>query len=254
METWPKYYKLIKYDELDSTNSEAKRLAFKDNVNTCIFSKFQSQGKGSRGRVWNSGSKNLTASFLLYPKGNLIEFSHRTFVASLAIFDSLKYSGIEQKDLILKWPNDVLLKNKKISGILLETVRNKNLNKIALVIGIGVNINSYPKKIGQTNNFKFKPTSLYSVLRENTPSPELMLSFIANSLQFWEKKYINEGFSFIKKNWLNFSYKIGNKLQVEFKGKTLTGSFFGISQDGSLKILIEKKIVEIKVGDVFFYN
>ena len=67
-------------------------MAFKDEINTCVFSRIQINGKGSRGRKWISGSKNLTASFLIYPRGNFIEFSHRTFVASLALFDSFVYA------------------------------------------------------------------------------------------------------------------------------------------------------------------
>ena len=76
MENWPKFFNLIKFNELDSTNSEAKRLAFNDNLNKCIFSKTQTRGKGSRGRHWISGSNNLAASFLYYPKGNFINFLH----------------------------------------------------------------------------------------------------------------------------------------------------------------------------------
>ena len=254
METWPENFKLIQYNELDSTNSEAKRLAFKDEINTCVFSRIQTNGKGSRGRKWVSGSKNFTASFLIYPNGNLIELSHRTFVASLALFDSFVYAGINNKDLILKWPNDILLKQRKVSGILLESVVNKYSKKLALIIGIGINLYSYPNKIDQLNCSKIKPTSLFSSLGHNTPSPDQMLIYIANSLHFWEKKYNKYGFSFIKNAWLNFSYTIGKKLKVEFKGKMLEGSFFGISDSGSLKILVEKRVLEISVGDVFIYN
>ena len=253
MENWPKFFKLIKYNELDSTNSEAKRLAFKDSLNKCIFSKIQTKGKGSRGRNWISGSKNLTVSFLYYPKGNYINFSHRTFIASLALFDSLKYSGVNDKDLILKWPNDILLKNKKISGILLETVKDKNSNRLALIIGVGVNLNSYPQKTDISNYSKIKPISLYSVMGKKTPSSKDLVRYIANSLIYWENIYIKEGFENIKKSWLNFSYQIGKKLDFEFKGKVIEGSFSGISDDGSLRILADKKIVEINVGDVFFY-
>ena len=81
-----------------------------------------------------------------------------------------------------------------------------------------------------------------------------MLIYIANSLQFWEKKYIEHGFGYIKNTWLNFSHTIGKKLEVEFKGKMLKGSFFGINDNGSLNILVEKRVVEINVGDVFIYN
>ena len=251
MEIWPKNLKLIQYNELDSTNSEAKRLAFKDEINTCVFSRIQTNGKGSRGRKWVSGERNLTTSFLIYPSGNLVEFSHRTFVASLALSHSLVYAGIKNKDLTLKWPNDVLLKQRKVSGILLESVVNKNLKKSALIIGIGVNLYSYPKKINQLNNSKIKPTSLFSILGDKTPSPDQMLIYIANSLQFWEKNYNKYGFDYIKNAWLKFSHSIGQNLEVEFKGEMLKGSFFGISDNGSLKILVEKRVVEINVGDVF---
>ena len=254
MEVWPKNLKLIQYNELDSTNSEAKRLAFKEKINTCIFSKIQKNGKGSRGRKWVSGARNLTTSFIIYPNGNLIEFSHRTFVASLALFDSFVYAGIKNKDLTLKWPNDVLLKQRKVSGILLESVVNQNSKKSALIIGIGVNLYSCPKNINHLNSTKIKPISLFSILGDKTPSPHQMLIYIANSLQFWEKNYNEYGFDFIKDAWLNFSYVIGKKLEVEFKGKMLKGSFFGISDNGSLKILVEKRVVELSVGDVFIYN
>ena len=78
-----------------------------------------------------------------------------------------------------------------------------------------------------------------------------MLIYIANSLQFWEKKYNQYGFSFIKNAWLNSSHTIGKKLEVEFEGKMLEGSFFGINDNGSLNILVGKRVVEINVGDVF---
>ena len=81
-----------------------------------------------------------------------------------------------------------------------------------------------------------------------------MVTYVANSLLYWENTYIKMGFGNIKKCWLNFSYQIGKKLDFEFQGKVVEGSFSGISDDGSLRVLKDKKIVEINVGDVFFYN
>ena len=80
MEIWPQKFKLVQYNQLDSTNSEAKRLAFKDEIDICVSSRMQTNGKGSRGRKWVSGSRNLAASFLFYPSGNLIEFSQLKFL------------------------------------------------------------------------------------------------------------------------------------------------------------------------------
>ena len=71
------------------------------------------------------------------------------------------------------------------------------MKKKALIIRIGVNLFSYPKNFSKQNKLKIKPTSLYSVLEKNTPSPEQMLTYIANSLHSWEKKYNSKGFGFI---------------------------------------------------------
>ena len=65
METWPKNFKLIQYNELDSTNSEAKRLAFKDEINTCVFSRIQTNGKASRGRkFWRGATSDIKSSIV----------------------------------------------------------------------------------------------------------------------------------------------------------------------------------------------
>ncbi len=251
MEKWPVGIDLFEYPFLDSTNAEGKRLAFKKENKTWIFTHKQIEGKGSRGRAWFSDDHNFTASFLFYPQGTLKEFAHRTFIACLALFDSLVFSGVKPDQLILKWPNDVLLNEKKVSGILLETTQSPYSKRIALIIGIGINLISSPN-LTDVRSLNILPTSLKTVLGNQTPSAQQMLTYLANSLQYWEKVYRDEGFLYVKNAWLNLSYKLGSLVKVCIKGKEIQGCFQGISDDGSLLLEINDKIMELSVGDVFF--
>ena len=110
MENWPTGIDLLEYPVLDSTNAEAKRIAFKKETNarTWVFTHKQTHGRGSRGRIWFSDRQNFTASYLFFPSGNIHEFAKRTFTTGLALFDAFVFSGVNPSKLKLKWPNDVL--------------------------------------------------------------------------------------------------------------------------------------------------
>ena len=251
MDNWPSQIELLEYSVLDSTNAEGKRLAFQDSQNSWIFAQKQTDGKGSRGRGWCSDGSNLTASFLFYPSGTIKELAQRTFTTSLALFDSLVYSGVKSDQLILKWPNDVLLNKKKVSGILLETSSDPNSERVALIIGVGLNLVSYPD-LHDGQGLNKMPTALNSVLGNKTPKALTMLTYIANSLQYWEKMYRDEGFLYIKDAWLKLSYDLGSKVRVSIKGEELKGSFHGISDDGSFLLKSNETLLELSTGDVFF--
>ena len=251
MKKWPQHIELLEYDILDSTNAEGKRLAFQNVRSSWILAKKQTDGKGSRGRKWSSDYPNLAASFLFYPSGTINELAHRTFTTSLALFDSLVYSGAQSDLLTLKWPNDVLLNQKKVSGILLETCSDPDSERNALIIGVGLNLFSCPD-LQNDRELKTVPVALNSILGDKTPTPSTMLTYIANSLQYWEKMYRDEGFLYIKDAWLNLSYDLGSKVRVRMKDEFLSGSFQGISDDGSFLLKSNNNVFELSVGDVFF--
>ena len=251
MESWPSGIGCLEYPVLDSTNAEGKRLAFRSNGDTWIFAHKQTDGKGSRGRTWLADDHNFTASFLYYPSGTLKQLAHRSFVTSLALFDSFVFAGVEPNRLNLKWPNDVLLDSKKVSGILLETSPDSYSKNVALIIGIGINLFSYPD-LNQRQTISQIPTCLKSVLFDNTPNALTMLTYLANSLQNWEKKYNHKGFSYVKEAWLALTYSLGSKVDVHIRGKRQKGSFQGITDDGSLILRIDNSLTELSVADVFF--
>jgi len=116
---------------------------------------------------------------------------------------------------------------------------------------VGLNLVSYPD-LHDGRELNKMPTALNSVLGNKTPKALTMLTYIANSLQYWEKMYRDEGFLYIKDAWLKLSYDLGSKVRVSIKGEELKGSFHGISDDGSFLLKSNETLLELSTGDVFF--
>ena len=124
------------FDELDSTQSEAKRRIDAIEFAPCwILASVQLAGRGRSGKTWISSKGNYLASLVL-PWKDVSTSPKMSFVTGLALFDSFEELGL--KGLALKWPNDVLVDGHKIAGILLEC------HKQHLIIGVGVNIAEPP--------------------------------------------------------------------------------------------------------------
>ncbi len=134
--------KIIKLDAIDSTNSYLKKLLNKESLDdlTVVVSKQQTQGKGRNGNVWlNKPSLNL--AFSIYKRFSDFEIDKKFMlnaISSISVHEILKKYNL--LDLTIKWPNDIMAANKKISGILIENnVRGNSIKNS--VIGIGININ-----------------------------------------------------------------------------------------------------------------
>ena len=134
--------KIIKLDAIDSTNSYLKKLLNKESLDdlTVVVSKHQTQGKGRNGNVWlNKPSLNL--AFSIYKRFSDFEIDKKfmlNVISSISVYEILKKYNL--LDLTIKWPNDIMTANKKISGILIENNIRGNSIKNS-VIGIGININ-----------------------------------------------------------------------------------------------------------------
>ena len=160
--------KLIKLDAIDSTNIYVKELIAKGDIEnyTAVISKYQTNGRGRNKNIWqDEPSKNL--NFSLYKEFNSFKIENKfllNIISSISVFNLLKKYNL--KKLSVKWPNDIMTGNKKISGILIENnIRGKSINYS--VIGIGINVNQL--------NFKNLPkaTSLH-IETGVANSPELM--------------------------------------------------------------------------------
>jgi len=128
--------KIVRFDTLDSTNSEALRGDYPEG--TVILADHQTQGRGQRGNVWCSEkSQNLTFSVVHYPDLPLSDSFRISMAAALSVTDLLSSFGIESR---IKWPNDIYVGNKKIAGILIENSLSGSSLIRKSVIGIGLNV------------------------------------------------------------------------------------------------------------------
>ena len=141
----PAKFRLVEMDSVDSTNTEAKRLACAGAADgTIVWAQRQTAGRGRRGRTWTSEPGNLYASFVLRPGCAPMQAAQLTFVAALAVRDLLSIYLNNSDSIACKWPNDVLVGGRKISGILLETSTSGSGVVDWLGLGIGVNLRHHP--------------------------------------------------------------------------------------------------------------
>ena len=245
----PSVYKLIKLDQVSSTNSEAIILAKKgENISpdgTLIWALQQSQGRGRMGKEWISPPGNVYASLILRPEISLINAAQISFVTALAIYDALGNIGPPGHQIHCKWPNDILLNGRKVAGILLESENKINEKSLDwLIVGIGINVERYPMET------KFPSTSLRSEGWSN--SVEETLQAFARSFLSWTNRWIEDGFDEVRKNWIWRAHGIGEKLKVHSGGKVRTGVFEDLAEDGALLLNQEGKIERITAGEIFF--
>jgi len=130
--------------KVDSTNIEAHRLLKQKKILSplWIVAEEQTGGKGRGGKKWISNKGNLFATLILPISFDIKKLPMISCVTSLATFKCLSHFIEENKSLKIKWPNDILFKNSKLSGILVENLISSDANYS--IIGIGINVNSSP--------------------------------------------------------------------------------------------------------------
>ena len=241
-------YHLLSYDVLDSTNSEAKRLAGGGaSHGAVIWAKRQSAGRGRMGREWVSADGNLYVTILLSPKVKLEQCPQLSFVASLAVAETLEAIVPDGSSLACKWPNDVLARGKKISGILLESFTTKETmgNRQWISVGVGINVDNFPEHV------MFPATCLRDEGVELISAKIVLSRFIHNFVHRydeWEAK----GFAPIEKAWKERAYQLGKTVEVLVGDDHVSGVFDGIDAQGQMLLRDKKKnVTAISAGDVF---
>ena len=154
----PVGFNLVELDEVDSTNRYAKKLANSGAMEgTIVLAHQQSAGQGRQGRQWISKRGNLFVSLILRPNCSPLRALQFSFISALAIRDMILPYLYDPNSAKLKWPNDVLISGRKVSGILLESSTPAKGNVDWLVIGIGINLaHHYRAIISIMNNFCYR--------------------------------------------------------------------------------------------------
>ncbi len=227
--------KIINLKEVDSTMNVVKNYDF----NTLVVAEKQTLGRGKDERVWVSEkSNNIYMSILINANNEKINYFNYSFLSAISILKTIEVLTNGNINLKVKWPNDVLINNKKFCGILLEKDGNK------LIIGIGINVDYYPE------NVLFNASSLKKE-RINLEKSEIINKFVEIFEKFSNKLQNTNNFEEIRQIWLNYAYNLGKKIKISGKNE-IEGIFKDLDNEGSLIVEDENgKIHKIFSGDIF---
>lgn len=233
------------FDTIDSTNKKAKELAYESCEGTVVIAEEQTLGKGRIGRDWISPrNKGIWMSIILKPDLEPSKVSKVTQIGAVAVFKALEKMNIRSQ---IKWPNDILINGKKVSGILTEMSGELNMVDY-IIMGIGVNVNL--DEIDIPDELKYKATSIK--IEEGKELDRKVLT--ANILGEFEKLYIEfkkqgditEVIEILKEN----SALIGKEVRVVNRDKERIGMAVDINENGELVVDFEDGRENIYSGEV----
>ncbi len=230
-------------ETVDSTNLHAARLAkHGEHLPFWVTSDEQTAGRGRNDRRWVSEPGNLYASYSFSPECEAAQLPQLSLVTALAVYDTVaNWVGAEK--LKLKWPNDCLADEAKISGILIESLQNPSR---AVVIGCGINIASKPSVAG------YPTAALHDY--DNSASAAQVFETLVDKFGTWLSLWKSGSkFPMIREEWLARGKCFGQKIAVRNGVERIDGICRGLSEDGAL--LLEQADGNTKpvfAGDVRF--
>ena len=235
------------FQTLDSTNSKAYQLALNGaEEGEVVISESQEKGRGRLGRQWFSPPYlNLYLSVILRPKISPHQASLITLMAAVATADAIeKFSGLRP---LIKWPNDILLRDRKVAGLLNEI--HSETDRIHFVIlGIGVNLNMDEKMFSK--EIRTVATSLKREMGQ-TVSRKAFLQSLLQELEKWYSIFLEEGGAVILKAWRDRAHIKGKQVKVTSFGETVAGIAIDVDSDGALILETEDgKQKRVVAGDI----
>ena len=218
------------FPTLDSTNSKAYELALDGaEEGEVVIAESQEKGKGRLGRKWFSPQfLNLYLSVVFRPKIPPHQASLVTLMAAVATADAIRnFSGLVP---LIKWPNDVLLRDRKVAGLLNEI--HSEVDRIHFVIlGIGVNLNTDEKMFSK--EIRNAATSLKIETGQAVSRKDFLQSLFLE-LERWYAMFSEEGSAAILNAWRDRAHIRGKQVKVTSFGETLVGRAIDVDSDGAL--------------------
>jgi len=234
------------YDELDSTNAEARRRAEAgEGGPVWISARRQTAGRGRRGRAWDTGAGNLAATLLFTTDKPPAEAAQVSFIAALAAAD-LAETCLGSAVARLKWPNDLLIHGRKVVGILVESGARPD-GRLWMAVGIGVNLAAAPQDVERP------ATCFADHMTVPPPEPVDALNVLADAFERWRTAWSQSGFAPIATAWTERAQGLGAPCEARLPNETLVGVAEGLEPDGALRLrLADGALARITAGDVFF--
>ncbi len=226
------------FDTLGSTQDYARTCLQSSPHCTVITARHQTSGYGKCKRAWISSPENLAATIILHCNDGSVP-SWTSYIACLAVGESL-FKLDKHLTIQYRWPNDVLINAKKVSGILLERTAEGTL-----LIGIGINT-KYGKPLEQFNGTALDSCGI-------VVEPLILLENVLNKMQKFCNSSLDFGFPLLRVLWKKRAYKLGQHIVVKQHDKVIAGIFHDISTDGALMLLKENgKILRLYSADILW--
>jgi len=220
--------KVLYLEATDSTNTRARELANRGAPEgTLVVAEKQTAGRGRKGRVWHSPEQEgIYLSLILRPKISPLEAPKITLLAGIAAAESIL--SLADIDVHIKWPNDILIGNRKVAGVLTEIASDLDeVSHVVTGLGMNVNVRAFPPELQDV------ATSLYLEIGRPVDRSALVRTF----LERYEPHYTTflEGRTdAILERWKALSRTLGSRIGVEISGRRITGVARNIERDGSL--------------------
>lgn len=222
------------FESIDSTNSEARRQMGTVDKLSVFAAKYQTAGRGQRGNKWSSAAgENLTFSILAPLSWDnrinvrAVDQFNITIVSALAVSELLTKYGIDNR---IKWPNDIYIRNKKVCGMLIENILDRDLVGTS-IIGIGINLNQtdFPPEL-------VNPTSVLLASGVKHQPEGVLVEFMEIFHALLAQLAENEGIEKLRNNYVSRLFRLGNteKYCDSISGTYFSGKIKGISDEGLL--------------------
>jgi len=231
------------FDNLSSTMDIATQLGIKGlPEGTLVLSEAQSRGRGRLGRNWLSPKyKGIYLSLILRPKILPVQTPILTLLAAVSVCEAIKeVAGLDAR---IKWPNDIILSNKKLGGILTEL--NAEMDEVRfIIIGIGINVNNDKNTL--------IPTA--TSLREEKKAQVNRITLLKEILRKLETNYLilqDKGSEVISEKWRVYAITLGRRVKIICQKKHLEGQAIDIDNDGALLLRLDSGLIErVTSGDI----
>lgn len=233
------------FPTVDSTNAWAKanvRYLRRDRL-TVVTADEQTAGRGRHNRVWISPpDQNLYATFCLFLPSHRRDFANVTQVVAVSAALELSRMGYSPS---LKWPNDILVDNAKIGGILGETTQIDD--EVCCIIGLGLNINMPPSALASLD----RPATSLSIIAKQSLKLEDVSDQIINAVCAGLKRFLKEGLAaFIDDFRGILVHQLGDTVCFHLGNVIVEGSFHSINDDGTLNLIINDDVKRIVSGEI----
>jgi len=227
-----------------STQDVAKSIMKEPRMNNVlIIAEEQTHGRGRLGRRWVSLAGGIWVTLALRPKLEVDKVPLLSLMSGVSIVEAIeRLTKLKPK---LKWPNDILLRGKKVCGVLVEA--SVEGEEISAYIGIGVNVNNtIPLELSSN------AISLKEILGHDFPRLLLLNGILRRIYENLEILRTNS--EHILSKWRSYSYTLNKEVIVKLRDHVLRGRAVDIADDGALIVLTQRGLVKINVGDVIHLN